>query len=78
MSRYDGSIEEPLSVGKKKGLVVGVGLGLTYGFIYGLFGAAFLLGVDLMIKDDGLSAGDILIVSDSPSVNATGQALVTN
>jgi hypothetical protein len=60
--RYEASIEELLEVGKKKGIVVGIGLGLTCGFTYFLFGAAFLYGVDKMLRDKGLSAGEVLLV----------------
>ncbi|ELT96740.1 hypothetical protein CAPTEDRAFT_196652 [Capitella teleta] len=58
---YETSIDEPLEMEKKKGLAVGIGLGLTYGFIYVLFGAAFLYGVDKLLADRGLTAGDILL-----------------
>lgn len=44
-------------------MVIGIGLGLTYGFIYALFAAGFIFGVHLMLEDDGMSAGDILVVS---------------
>jgi hypothetical protein len=61
--RYEVNIDKPFDIAKKKGQVIGAGLGLTRGLIYVLFGCAFLYGVDKMLADFGLTAGDILLVS---------------
>ena len=63
-NRYGENLIEAKSFGIKKGFSTGVGMGLMWFIIFGSYALAFWYGAKL-VREDGYSAGQMLVVSDN-------------
>lgn len=60
--RYEDNLTFAKSVGTQKGLVLGMGIGLSWTIVFAIFAVSFYFGVILIHKGDS-SPGNVLVVS---------------
>ena len=62
--RYEDNLTFAKRVGTRKGLVFGMGTGLFWAIMFLAFAASFYFGV-ILIQNDGLQPGNVLVVSEN-------------
>ena len=62
--RYEDNLMFAKRVGTRKGLVFGMGTGFFWAILFLAFAASFYFGV-ILIQNDGLQPGNVLVVSEN-------------